>query len=73
MKIIYLVPKYPLTMTVKDIATNIVVQTSQINNGYLNITPKIAGRNYLITISDACGDIYALIPSGHSWKAKCFL
>ena len=53
------IPKYPLTMTVKDIVTNTVVQTSQINNGYLNITPKIAGRNYLITISDACGDIYA--------------
>ena len=55
----YLVPKYPLTMTVKDISTNNIVQTSQINSGLLNITPKIPGKNYLITITDSCGDVYA--------------
>ncbi|MDB5229014.1 MAG: hypothetical protein JWN78_3207 [Bacteroidota bacterium] len=55
----YLDPKYPLTMTVKDVDSNKIVQTSQIFSGLLNITPKVSGRNYLITITDKCGTVYS--------------
>lgn len=54
-----IVPKFPLTMTVKDIDSNKIVQTSTINYGLLDITPKTGGRNYLISITDGCGETYS--------------
>ena len=51
--------KYPLSFTVKDIDSNKIVQIDTIQVGLINITPKVPGRNYLISIKDGCGQIYS--------------
>ncbi len=55
----YQTVKYPLSFTMLDVDSNKIVQSDTIYSGLINITPKVAGRNYLITIKDGCGQVYA--------------